>query len=1027
MKKQGGATFVAIIILIPAFCCAGFFYVQTVWAATAEIVINEVAWMGDKESATHEWLELFNAGESEVDLSGWLLAAADSQPKIFLQGKILPHQYFLLERGSDASAPSSSADQIYKGALNNSGEVLILKNAVGEIVDRINASSSWPAGDNNNKLTMARTFVGVWQNSLLPGGTPGKENVFASNYQLREDENIGQTTKQSSSTADYEKNDNMKDDNKNEIRDKRNRKTNSASSNFKLNKVIFGDVLINEICSDPGDGEVEWVELFYKKTANLDLSGWFLQEGSGARTDLSGKKFLKDTSRFVVVEDPKGNLNNNGDMISLYDSSNSLIDRVVYGKWDDGYIEDNAPIAKDPLTIVRKSDGYNVGGDKENFVLTKLPTKGSANIVQSPFTQAQEDNKEFSYSDDIIISEIYPNPPGDDRQGEFIELYNKGDYEINLFGWALTDKSGHRYEFVKQTSGQENIIQAKNFFVITREQSNISLNNSGEELFLYRPLEDKYFIKISYDKAKTGESYAWDGNKWRWTRQVTAGKDNIILTENHPPIVDFSCPEKIFVGCPVIFDGSDSEDEDNDELSFLWDFGDGFTSKLVLPEHTYFTSGKFTVILTVDDNKDQTTKEKTVYVKERFVGDLLNNRENKQSGKEETVGDFGKIVINELLPNPRGEDILGEWIELYNRGETSVDLSAWTLDDKKGGSVPYRLKGFLPLAAGAYLLINREQSGLALNNTSDMVRLFDANGNLLDQTVYERPQENVSWARNDNGKFVWTSKPTPGTKNIINKPIDYIVGKDKIDKKKILFNEQFYDVDLSELKNYEKGDKIATVGTVIVLPGVFSAQYFYIQNKQGAQIYNYHGDFPDLKYGDLIRVKGELSFINNEARIKTTKNNIDIIGVGSTTPQKITCADLTAEVAGQLLLVNGEVTGRKGHSVFVDDGSGEILVFLKEKTGIEGKDIKTGDYIKVLGIANRTRFGIRLLPRSVDDIEIKKETSSFGTIKGADETIMEWELPSRVPQKQIIPYFLVLIVAVMLTFAGLAVKYGWFY
>lgn len=134
--------------------------------AFAEVYISEVAWMGDSESANNEWIELFST--ESVSLEGWSLSALDGTPSIALSGTI--SGAFLLERGEGVLA--SVADIVYVGALENGGEVLVLSDAQGNEIDRVDGSSSWSdiGGDNDSKET-AQKVSGVWKTDVA---TPGK-------------------------------------------------------------------------------------------------------------------------------------------------------------------------------------------------------------------------------------------------------------------------------------------------------------------------------------------------------------------------------------------------------------------------------------------------------------------------------------------------------------------------------------------------------------------------------------------------------------------------------------------------------------------------------------------------------------------------------------------------------------------------------------------------------------------------------------------------------------------------------------
>ena len=123
-----------------------------------QVVINEVAWAGSTASAGDEWIELYNTSGNVVDIIGWTLEALDgSTPIISLTGSIPAGGYFLLERSNDDTVKDIAANQIYGGALSNSGGGLELKNISLELIDSANGDSGeWPGGNNTTKATMER-------------------------------------------------------------------------------------------------------------------------------------------------------------------------------------------------------------------------------------------------------------------------------------------------------------------------------------------------------------------------------------------------------------------------------------------------------------------------------------------------------------------------------------------------------------------------------------------------------------------------------------------------------------------------------------------------------------------------------------------------------------------------------------------------------------------------------------------------------------------------------------------------------
>lgn len=142
--------------------------------ASADVVINEIAWMGTVSSTNDEWIELYNTGTAPVAIDGWTLKATDGSPSINLTGTISAGGFFLLERTDDSTVPNIPAGIIYSGALSNSGETLTLKNNTEQTIATIDMTSGWTAGNATSKETMQRTNTGLWITAL---STPGATNA----------------------------------------------------------------------------------------------------------------------------------------------------------------------------------------------------------------------------------------------------------------------------------------------------------------------------------------------------------------------------------------------------------------------------------------------------------------------------------------------------------------------------------------------------------------------------------------------------------------------------------------------------------------------------------------------------------------------------------------------------------------------------------------------------------------------------------------------------------------------------------
>lgn len=144
-----------------------------------KVIFNEICWMGDEDSPANEWIELKNVSSEEIDLDGWQILNKNQKIKIvFEKGeKISPGGYLLLTRGDD-----------FSGAIKNSNEGLYLFDSNCNLQDKVEASSTWPAGDLKTKKTAERKDDFSWQTSKESKGTPGKENSKGSDFEEKKEE-----------------------------------------------------------------------------------------------------------------------------------------------------------------------------------------------------------------------------------------------------------------------------------------------------------------------------------------------------------------------------------------------------------------------------------------------------------------------------------------------------------------------------------------------------------------------------------------------------------------------------------------------------------------------------------------------------------------------------------------------------------------------------------------------------------------------------------------------------------------------
>lgn len=123
-----------------------------------------------------------------------------------------------------------------------------------------------------------------------------------------------------------------------------------------------------------------------------------------------------------------------------------------------------------------------------------------------------------------------------------------------------------------------------------------------------------------------------------------------------------------------------------------------------------------------------------------------------------------KIVINEFLPNP-GVVHTNEWVEIFNAGNTSVDLTNWKLKDT--AQSPKSISALGILNPGEYAVFDSIDDGWLNNSGEESLNLIDASDVVVDSYIFAGTTDDQSIGRNvdGTGSFQSCGASTKGTSN----------------------------------------------------------------------------------------------------------------------------------------------------------------------------------------------------------------------------------------------------------------------
>ncbi|MFH0814618.1 MAG: lamin tail domain-containing protein, partial [Candidatus Falkowbacteria bacterium] len=456
-----------------------------------------------------------------------------------------------------------------------------------------------------------------------------------------------------------------------------------------------------------------------------------------------------------------------------------------------------------------------------------------------------------------------------------VEIYNNSASVIDLTGWTIEEGSGLK---TKLSGG----LGFGAYMVFDRA----SLNNSGDIILLKSP-DGQVIDQVVYGDwqdgniadnapvAAKGQSVARKGQSFFVTTTITKTAVNIITA----PIVLIvePAPAPPLAG-PVVV-------------------------AVVDPAFVPPSGGA---------SADKSASVEQPIVVKSVVADVM-------AGKPEPVQFSDALVVNEILPDPDGDDA-EEWIEIYNTGAVPVNLYKWQIDDIDGGSKPYTVDEPLIIQALGYVVFSRKQTLIILNNDKDSSRLIDPAGKVVSSINYTNPPVGQSFARFPTGparladasskravggaSWQWSAKTTAG-------------------------------LPLSGAAN-------ELPAPVVVKKSVSLVKTAYAQS----------------------------AF----AKATADKSAVTKVMADKSAVTKVMADKVDAALVGKLVMMSGEIVDKSGRKIYLADDSGEAAIYFPTKlSDVNLAMFGLGDKASATGIVKKYKDELRIVARSAQDLVVTEK------------------------------------------------------
>lgn len=277
-----------------------------VFASAGDIVISEIS-MGSEESASSEFVELYNNSSAAIDISNWGVYYKSATGKTWTKRAsigasttLAPHSFYLISTDTGSSAHLTSG-------MAQSGGTIQVRNTSTGIVDQI----GWGSTDTSNGKASIVVQAG--------------ESLYR-----QYDQNTLTMVDTGDNFGDFYITTNMTPAG-----------LPVAEAEEPETKSSYPHIVINELYPDPtadqSESSDEFIELYNPNSYDVDLNGWLLKDASENTYIIKAKTISAGGYISIMSAESHLSLNNTGDTIRLMSPSSQLIDETAdYGESIEG-------------------------------------------------------------------------------------------------------------------------------------------------------------------------------------------------------------------------------------------------------------------------------------------------------------------------------------------------------------------------------------------------------------------------------------------------------------------------------------------------------------------------------------------------------------------------------------------------------------------------------------------------------------------------------------------------------------------